>query len=198
MAEKTGKSKKLNGKPVLVIGSPKGIRARLLSSLGKAGIAFVAAAPADKDFRQKITDEWDAILISGVHFNLINRIRQKRGLRQLPMLVFHAKGKAPAAGPLSGADDYLQLPMDAAGLTTRINAAVERGRRQINAYTLKQGAGAIKQILATVRSGSNDSEVLQFAAGQLARMYPSSRCTILVIDQAQEPRLGGCGDPERK
>jgi len=187
MARKAKRSKKLNLPPLLVVGS-SGTRARnLVSTLKRLGFDAEVLRPADKSFREKIAANWSAILIMSELSRLVPRIRETRALRQIPILLVyqnHRRGREAAA--LAQADDYLRLSSPARELLTRIQAVIERAAHRIDAFALKESYKALEQILATARSNKTDFEVLQFAAAQLAKIYPSSRSSIIIIDQARD------------
>jgi len=182
MAEKTSPKKKLTRRPVLIVDASGQAQALLAPALKKAGVEFEFARPGQKNFQELLAGNWDMVLLNASLSRMINRIREQRGLRQLPIVLFYRRSKAPLVSALAGADDYLELPAPGRELARRIGAILERGTRQIDAHTLKEGSRALEQILATVRSERNDFEILQFAASELSRMYPGSRCSIMTID----------------
>ena len=173
---------KLTNRPLLLI-DPAGAKSKMAAALSKAGFEFEAAVPAKDKIAPQLLRKKDAILVNARLVRLVPRLREEKGFSQAPILAFFRGAVPRPAGLLSGSDDYLQLPMPSAELITRIQAAIARAARQIDAYTLRAGSRTLEQILSAAHSSRSDFEVLQFAAAELVKIYPTSRCTILLVDQ---------------
>jgi len=190
MAQKAKKNKKINLPPLLVVAEDKAGLSELHSLLEKAGFDSVGATPSDSSFKEKLSGHWGAIIITDALSGLIPKIREKRGLRQLPVLLVLAQSKKePGASLLKGADDYLAAAAPAPEWRQRVKALIERSTRNVDAFTLQEGVKALEQIMATGRGGKTDFEALQFAAKELSRMYPKSKCSIIMIEQARNQAI---------
>ncbi len=186
MVKKKKDGEKTNSALLIAGGREPELKA-LIPVLEKVGLDLETAHPGDKNLKQKITHSWNALLISSRLAGMIPKIRELRGLRQLPiLLVYPRPGRERDANLLRGADDFIHLPITASELKLRLQGLLERSRTHLEEYPLSQGYQALKKILSSVQSGKSDAQILQLALGEMNRMFPYSSCSIMMIDQARQ------------
>jgi len=170
---------------LLIIGFPGREIKKLGEPLERIGFKIASADPEDKNFKEKVLSSWSAILLNAGSARLIPKIRELRGLRPIPtLLIYPGSVKGSEAHLLKGADDFFQMPIPIPELKLRIQGLLERGKTHINDYTLREGYQALEKILSSYQAG-DDFQILQQAVSEMDRMFLTSRCTILMIDQTR-------------
>ena len=116
---------------ILVIDASPATRHLICRRLERQGYAADDAAGGDDALDRIATESFDAVLFDvRIGLELLDRIRQDRRLRTIPVVVVSAfdDAEAVARAMERGADDFLFKPFDAILLKARIASVLERKR----------------------------------------------------------------------
>ena len=103
--------------------------------------------------------DWMLPDLSGIH--LLNRIREHKDVRTLPVIMLTAKTleEDKVAGLDQGADDYMTKPFSPKELVARINALLRRKAPERAKSLLRAGAVTLNPENCQVRIGNADVEI---------------------------------------
>jgi DNA-binding response OmpR family regulator len=161
----------MQGKRILIVDDDPEIRAVILEQLTDLGFSVAVAENGESGVDRVLRFRPDLVLLdvelpdmSG--YDVCKKIRSISEVRHTPviMLTAHALEKEELAGFSSGADDYVAKPFKPARLLARINSAIGRNQRELDANALTHLPGnqaILEQIQSRLASG-NPFSVLYF------------------------------------
>ena len=158
-------------KRVLVVDDDRGIREAVSDYLSDHGYLVLTAGDGEGALRLAAEKQPDLVLLdvglpdmSG--FEVCKRLRAMVESRHIPiiMLTAHALERDEVRGFRSGADDYVTKPFKPVRLLARVNSAIERNRRGLdaNALTHLPGNQVIMDEIDALIKGGGPFSVLYF------------------------------------
>ena len=182
---KKGKSKKKLIAGILLGIDNKPARMRgLRPVLNQLGFELELITPKDKNFLEQISKKWSLILLAGELSSLVPKIRNKRGSRQVPiLLIYFKRQKNFRKNLLKGADDYLEAPISVSELEKRLRILIERAKLNLDSRILKIGSQVLQKIIASLLGDKNDFEVLRSASLEIGNLFPRHSCSIIMLDR---------------
>jgi diguanylate cyclase (GGDEF)-like protein len=159
-------------KKVLVVDDDEGIARIIHDFLSEKGYAVTVAYNGERALREAEQSQPDVVILDVelpdmTGFDVCQKIRQMPSLRNTPiiMLTVRAAEDDEVAGFHSGADDYMTKPFKPARLLARLQTAIERNVRELDANPLTHLPG--------------NSSILQDLERRLERREPFA---VLYID----------------
>ncbi len=135
-------------KKILVVDDDEGIRESIKDFLEEKGYNVLPASDGMKGVELAIKEAPHLILLDvGLPemngYDVCRKIREVQALRHTPiiMLTAHTLDKDELSGFQAGADDYLPKPFKPARLLARIETAIDRNMRELDANSLTHMPG---------------------------------------------------------
>ena len=171
---------------LILIDKPRGRLKSLSPKLASLGIELVPTSSELFEFSSLLQERWDGIILRSKLADLIPKLRKKLGVRYLPIILVYRKGELNlSSSPLQGADDYIVLPLPPQEIAQRIRATIERRKKTVSDDVVQLGYKTLEQILTLSRKEKDDFQILRKAVLELEKLFPGSRCSVIMIDRNQ-------------